>query len=362
MKRIYVSEPQLTGNERRYVLDCLDTNRLTMGTYVREFENMFARSTGVRYAVSCMNGTVALHLALLALDLQPGDEVLIPTLTYVATANAVAYCGATPVLCDVEPGTWTIRHEELFRKRSKRTKGILPVHLYGHPAEMDMINSAAQHFGWWVLEDAAEATFGIYRGRPVGALGTAATFSFYGNKIITTAEGGMVTTNDQRLHERMLLLRGQGMSTAIRYYHPVIGYNYRMTNLQGALGLAQLENASSQIERRSEVWQQYSQWFAENEIVSQSVSPSVRHAHWMYTILLPLGVDKGPFMDRLDGMGIETRPAFIPMHAMPMYRASKDQFPIAEDVARRGVNLPTHAGLTDEDVRRVCTSVMEALQ
>lgn len=362
VKRIHVAEPQLLGNELRYVTDCVTSRELTQGRYVADFEQRFAEFCGVRFAVACMNGTVALHLALLALDLQPGDEVLMPTLTYVATANAVRYCGATPVLCDVEPGTWCVSAEQVMRKRSKRTKGILPVHLYGHPADMDALNSLAMHFGWWVLEDAAEAHGATFKGRPVGALGTAATFSFYGNKIITCGEGGMVTTNDARLVERMRLFRGQGMSPSKRYFHPVVGYNYRMTNLQAALGLAQLEHVQEQLQLRRELVHQYRWWFNDMDtgVEVQSVRPIVSHSNWMFTILVPHGRDRDEIMQRLEAQQIETRPAFINMHQLPMY-ASRDAFPVADDVSRRGINLPTHTGMTHADVQRVCVAVTETL-
>lgn len=359
--RISVGQPVLGGNERTYLNDCLDQNFLTQGPYVHKFEERFAKLVYTKHALACSNGTTALHLALLSLGLGPGDEVLIPSLTYVATANAVAYCGATPVLCDVEDGTWTISGEEIMRKRTKRTKGIIPVHLYGHPADMDYINSLAMHYGWWVVEDAAEAIGAAYKGRPVGALGTMATFSFYGNKTLTTGEGGMVTTNDQRLHARMYMLRGQGMSTTQRYFHPMLGYNYRMTNLQGALGCAQLERLSSFLDRRKELWHTYSNWFRQNEIEFQTTSPNVTHGHWMFTILTPPGVDRDAVMQFLDEEGIETRPAFIPMHRLPMY-ADTHLYPISNSVSARGINLPTHAALSEDDLIRVCTATVEAIR
>jgi perosamine synthetase len=361
MKRIHVAEPQLLGNVRRYVLDCIDGNTISMGVYVTKFEETFARVLHVRHAVACMNGTAALHMALLALGVKPGDEVLVPTLTYVATANAVTYCGATPVLCDVEPGSWTIAPDEIERKRTLRTVGILPVHLYGHPARMFEINRIALSNGWWVLEDAAEALGATYADRQVGTLGRAGMFSFYANKIVTCGEGGMVTTNDNRLADQMRLLRGQGMSTTTRYYHPIVGYNYRMTNLQAAIGLGQLELLQAMQNRRQGLWDFYTRRCDDNDIEYQITKPGVRHGHWMFTILVPKGVNKSEVMQHLDDAGIETRPAFIPMHRMPMYTSSGD-YPVADDVALRGINLPTHGGLTPEDVERVCATVVEAFE
>ncbi|HEY2011897.1 MAG TPA: DegT/DnrJ/EryC1/StrS family aminotransferase, partial [Bryobacteraceae bacterium] len=227
-KTIPVSHPVLSGNEKRYVLECLETGWISsIGRFIRLFEDSFATYCEAGHAVACNNGTTALHLALAGLGTGPGDEVIVPTLTYIATANAVRYCGAQPVFVDSEPVTMAIDPARIEERITPRTKGIMVVHLYGHPADMDPILEIARRHGLYVVEDAAEAHGSLYRGRKVGSLGNAATFSFYGNKIITTGEGGMVTTNDSDLNQRIRILRGQGMDPERRYWFPVVGYNDR---------------------------------------------------------------------------------------------------------------------------------------
>jgi len=355
-----VAEPQLTGHELAYVTDCLTSNRLTHGRYVEAFEQAFAHACGMNHGVACANGTVALHLALLALGVKPGDEVLVPTLTYIATANAVAYCGATPVLCDVERETWCISMDEIHKRITPRTVGILPVHLYGHLAEMDTINAIAKAKNLWVLEDAAEAHGARYRGRPAGSLARASTFSFYGNKIITTGEGGMVLTNNTKDLETLRILRGQGMSLTQRYYHPVLGYNYRMTNIQGAIGLAQTERLHWHVEQHQAVDTAYRALLRAPEIGFQRPMSHTLSSGWMTTILVP-ALGRDDLMRRLAAVNIETRPAFLGAHRMPMY-ASREPFPVADEITARGINLPTHAGMTMDDVSYISGQVLTALR
>lgn len=354
-----VAEPQLIGRELELVTECMRSNQLTHGRYVEEFECAFAHACGMNHGVACSNGTVALHLALLALGVKPGDEVLVPTLTYIATANAVAYCGATPVLCDVEPETWCISPDEILKRKTPRTVGILPVHLYGHLAEMDLINQIADRYKWWVLEDAAEAHGATYRGRPAGALASASVFSFYGNKIITTGEGGMVLTNNRTMLDKLRLFRGQGMSPTQRYYHPVLGYNYRLTNLQAAIGVAQTEKLRWHVGQRQAVDLAYRALLRTPEIRFQRPMSYALSSGWMTTILVP-AFSRGPVMARLAEAKIETRPAFIGAHRMPMY-ASSELFPVADDITARGINLPTHAGMTMDDVQYISGQVLKAL-
>ena len=365
MDRISVAQPTLNGNERKYVLDCLDTNWISsVGKYIGAFEKAFAEFCGVKHAIATNNGTTALHLALVALDLQPGDEVIIPTVTYIATANAVRYCGATPVLVDVHAATMNIDPDEIERKVTPKTKGIIPVHLYGFPAEMDKINAIARKHGLWVVEDAAEAHGAEVSGRRVGSLGTCATFSFFGNKIVTTGEGGMVTTDDEQLAKKLLLFRGQGMDLARRYWFPVVGYNYRMTNIQAAIGLAQMEHVDQALSERARL----AGWYAEalkgleSEIVLPKDVPSTRQVFWMYNIFLREGgaERRDAVMKRLDEANIETRPVFYPMHVLPPYREDT-VYPVADLWAPRGINLPTHQALTQADVERIAASLKQAL-
>jgi perosamine synthetase len=366
MNRISVAQPVLSGNERKYVLDCLDTSWISsVGKYIGAFEETFARFCGVQHAIATNNGTTALHLALVALDLKAGDEVIVPTVTYIATANAVRYCGATPVLADVHAETMNIDPVDIERKITPRTKGIIPVHLYGHPAEMETINAIAQKHNLWVVEDAAEAHGAAINGRKVGSMGTCATFSFFGNKIVTTGEGGMVTTNDAALAAKLRLFRGQGMDLARRYWFPVIGYNYRMTNIQAAIGLAQMETIDKALSGRETL----AQWYAEalsdlkDQIVLPKEVPSVKQVHWMYNIFLREGgaPRRDAVMRALDEAGIETRPVFYPMHVLPPYKEDT-KYPVADLWAPRGINLPTHLALTRADVQRIADGLKEALR
>jgi perosamine synthetase len=365
MKRISIAQPKLCGNERKYVLDCLDSNWISShGKYIGAFEERFAEFCGVKHAVSTNNGTTALHLALVALGLTSGDEVIVPTVTYIATANAVRYCGATPVLADVSAETLNIDPCSIESKITPRTRGIIPVHLYGHPAEMEPIGKLASQHNLWILEDAAEAHGAEVDGRRVGGLGTCATFSFFGNKIITTGEGGMVTTDSDDLAYQLRLFRGQGMDPKRRYWFPVVGYNYRMTNIQAAIGLAQMEGIEEVLSQRETLVAWYNEALEDlgNKIILPKQSPWAKHVYWMYTIFLRLGTaqERDAIMRDLDGMGIETRPVFYPMHHLPPYREDTS-YPVADDWAQRGINLPTHRDLTRDDVIRIADSLKRVL-
>lgn len=365
MNRISVAYPNLAGNERKYVLDCLDTNWISsIGKYIGAFEKAFAKFCGVKHAIATNNGTTALHLSLVALDLKPGDEVIIPTVTYIATANAVRYCGATPILVDVCADTMNIDPKAIERNITLKTRGIIPVHLYGHPAEMEPINELARKHGLWIVEDAAEAHGAEVFGRKVGGLGTCATFSFFGNKIITTGEGGMVTTNDDNLAAKLRLFRGQGMDLKRRYWFPVIGYNYRMTNIQAAIGLAQMETIGNALSDREILANWYNDALADlqDKIILPKQQPWAKQVYWMYNIFLKDGGEqkRDTVMRYLDEMGIETRPVFYPMHVLPPYQEDT-VFPVADLWAQRGINLPTHQNLTQADVQRIANSLKIAL-
>lgn len=361
MNRISVAQPKMTGNERKYVLDCLDTNWISSnGKYIGAFEEAFAKFCGVKHAIAANNGTTALHLALVAMDLKPGDEVIIPTVTYIATANAVRYCGATPVLVDVCADTMNIDPADIERKITSNTRGIIPVHLYGHPADMTAVNRIAHKHGLWVVEDAAEAHGAEVNGQKVGTLGTCATFSFFGNKIITTGEGGMVTTDDDALAAKLRLFRGQGMDPKRRYWFPVIGYNYRMTNIQAAIGLAQMEGIEKALADR----QRLAKWYDEalSELRDQIILPVqaswAKQVYWMYNVFLRDGDAnrRDHVMRHLDEDGIETRPVFYPMHILPPY-LQDSSYPVADLWSQRGINLPTHLDLTRDDVDRIARSL-----
>ena len=365
MNRISVAQPKLEGNERKYVLDCLDTNWISSnGKYIGAFEEAFAAFCGVKHAVAANNGTTALHLALVALDLQPGDEVIIPTVTYIATANAVRYCGGVPVLVDVCADTMNIDPLQIEKAISPRTRGIIPVHLYGHPADMEQVSAIAKKHGLWVVEDAAEAHGAEVNGKRVGSMSECATFSFFGNKIVTTGEGGMVTTNDDAIAARLRLFRGQGVDPKRRYWFPVIGFNYRMTNIQAAIGLAQMETIEVSLRDRQEIARMYDEALGplKDLLVLPTTQAGMHHVYWMYTVFLRSGGEsrRDELMRALDDAGIETRPVFYPMHVLPPYKEDK-AYPVADEWAQRGLNLPTHQYLTRDDINRVASAISRAL-
>src|SRR3990172_5886206 len=282
--RIPVAAPDLSGNEEKYLVDALRSSWISStGPYIGRFEKEFAGACGTRSAIGVCNGTVALHLALLGLDVRPGDEVLVPSLTFIATANAVRYVGAEPVFVDIDPATWCMDPRRLEDHITRRTRGIIAVHLYGHPADMDAINAIAAVHGLWVIEDAAEAHFASYKGRPVGSLAGLATFSFYGNKIITSGEGGAVTLSDPHMETRLRALRGQGMDPHRRYYFPVTGYNFRMTNIACAILCAQMERREEILASRRRVFRSYRERMEDVKGIGfPPVAPWAEPAPWLF--------------------------------------------------------------------------------
>ena len=363
---IPVASPDLGGNEERYVVDAIRSSWISStGMYVDRFEREFSAACGTSTAMGVCNGTVALHLALLALGVRPGDEVLVPALTYVATANAVRYLGGEPVFVDVDPATWCIDPAKLEDAITRRTRGIVAVHLYGHPADMDAINRVAGIHGLWVVEDAAEAHFATYKGRPVGGLADIATFSFYGNKLITSGEGGAVTVSDPRLELRARTLRGQGMDPSRRYYFPVTGYNFRLTNVACALLCAQLERREAIIGRRREIFDAYRSGLADVAGIGfQPVAEWAVPAPWLFCITVhpeAYGRTRDELVKQLEVEGIETRPFFIPLNTLPPFREGArrrgDAVPVVEALGASGLNLPTFGALARDDQTRVIEAI-----
>jgi len=360
---IPVWEPVLDGNEKRYVLDCLETNWISsLGSYITRFEETMARWCGVPHAVACSSCTTGLHLALTALGIGPGDEVLIPDFTLIVSANTVIQAGARPVLVDADPKTWCIDPAKIEAKVGPRSRAIMPVHMYGHPCDMEAILSIARRHGLLVIEDCAEAHGARIGDRPVGSFGDAACFSFYGNKILTTGEGGMVLCSDPALADRMRLLRNQAFDHP-RFVHREVGFNYRLTNVQAAIGLAQAERADEKVERKREIARWYAEAFAGVEDVELPwEAPGAKNVYWMYSVVLEHG-NRVQVMERLRSENIETRPFFVPLHQQPLYAAAcrGERFPIAEEVAAGGLNLPSGNELTEATVERLATALRAAL-
>jgi perosamine synthetase len=366
MPRIPLAAPDLSGNELAYVTDAVRSSWISsIGPYIDRFEEEFARVCGTRVALSVCNGTAALHIALLALGAGPGDEIIVPSLTYVATANSVRYVGAEPVFADVDPATWCLDPEAVESAVTPRTRGIIAVHLYGHPADMDALGAVASSHDLWIVEDAAEAPLATYKGRPVGSLARIATFSFYGNKPFTSGEGGAITLDSPELEQAARLMRGQGMDPERRYYFPITGYNYRLTNVACALLCAQIERSESLIARRREIFAQYRELL--DDVPGLEFQPHAEWAQptpWLFSVL----VDKrryGRSRDELAGAlakdGIETRPFFIPLHTLPPFREASarrgESLPATDDLAARGLNLPTYTQLERDEVVAVAEAV-----
>ena len=362
MSRIPIYQPSLSGREKEYVLDCLDSNWISSkGDYIDRFEAGFRDLVQVRHAASVCNGTVALHLALVALGMGPGDEIIVPTLTYIASVNAIAYTGATPVFVDSLRDTWQMDPADVRRKITPRTRAIMAVHLYGHPCDLQALGDIAREHGLFLVEDCAEAIGSLYQGKPVGGFGHIATFSFYGNKTITTGEGGMVVTNDQTLYERCVHFKGQGLAAHRQYWHDVVGYNYRMTNICAAIGLAQLDQVDEFIARKRQVAAWYREGLAGLGVESHGEHGDVLNTHWMCSILARDATQRDALRAHLEADGIETRPLFYPVHTMPMYSAKFQRHVVAEELGWRGINLPSWPGLTHDQVMQVCESIRTCL-
>lgn len=360
---IPVYEPWIGALELERVTRCVKSGWISsIGEEIREFESRFAALCGRRFGVACSNGTTALHLALAALGIAAGDEVIIPALTFVATANAVRYTGATPIFADADPESWNLDPAAVERRLTRRTRAIVAVHLYGQPADMARLRAIARGAGVAVVEDAAEAHGARYRGRPVGSLGELACFSFYGNKMVTTGEGGMVLTASAKLDARLRLLRDHAMSPRRRYYHAEIGFNYRMTTLQAALGLAQLDRLDEIVARKRRIAEWYREGLGGLPVELPAKIAGSENVYWMFSVLLARGARLGRdrLGRRLAERGIDSRPFFVPLPELPPYRDGR-RYPVATDLAARGLNLPSGPLLSRAQVRRICHAIADLL-
>jgi perosamine synthetase len=354
-----ISRPSLGPLESEYVMRAVDSGWISsIGEFITRFEEEFAKFCGCRHAIAVSNGTAAIHLALRALEIGQGDEIIVPDLSFIATANAVLASGAEPVFADIDRETLCLDPADIEGKITPRTKAIMPVHIYGHPADMNAICDVAQRYGLKVIEDAAEAHGATIRSRRVGSLGDCATFSFYANKILTTGEGGMVTTNDPLIAERCRVLRDHAMSKQKRYWHEEPGYNYRMTNLQAAVGCAQIARSAELLRKRAEIFG----WYVEqlkgiNGISLNRRAPWAEPCYWMVCAEFDQldEAKRETLMRRLAEAGVDTRPYFYPMSDMPYFE--KADTPVAHELYARGITLPTYFDLTKDDVSVICWTV-----
>jgi len=360
---IPVYKPWLTNLEREYVLDCLDSTWISSkGQYIERFEREFANYVGARHAVAVCNGTVAVHLTLLGLGIGPGDEVIVPTLTFIASVNPIIYCGATPVFVDSDPNTWQMDPIDVARKIGPRTKAIMVVHLYGHPANMEALQKLADRTGVRIIEDCAEAIGSRIQGRHVGGFGDIAAFSLFGNKTITTGEGGMVVTNSDDLHDLVVRLKGQGLAANRVYWHDLVGYNYRMTNICAAIGCAQMTRIHQIVDSKYELANRYRRRInkLEGVVMHECQDDHFVHSYWMVTVLVRRGT-RDRVMAFMREKGIETRPVFYPLHQMPMYRHYGAVCPVADELGERGINLPSWPRLSDAELTRIVDALAQGV-
>lgn len=352
-------QPDLTGNEKDYVLQCLDSTWISSkGRFIAEFESSFATFVGTPHAASVCNGTVALHLALLAIGVGPGDEVIVPSFTYVASVNAIRYVGAIPVFCDSRPDTWQMDPDDLVGRIGPKTKAVMAVHLYGGACDMARLAEICQRHNLKLVEDCAEAIGTRIQNHHVGTFGDVATFSFFGNKTITTGEGGMVVSPKKETDAVIRHLRGQGLAANREYWHDIVGYNYRMTNLCAAIGLAQLERVDSILSAKASLAHRYQAALDATPLAFQScLGDEESPSYWMVTVLTPEAADRDPLRAALSEAGVETRPAFYPVHTMPMYHDESLRLPVAESIASRGINLPSWHRIPDASLTEICDAI-----
>jgi perosamine synthetase len=368
---IPVNEPLLDGNEKKYLLECIDTGWISSeGPFIKRFEEEFAANVGRRHAVAVANGSLALDAAVYALGLQKGDEVLLPSFTIISCAAAIVRAGAVPVAIDAEASSWNMNPNEIERSITKKTKAIMVVHIYGLPCDMKPILALAQKYGLKIIEDSAEMHGQTYSGFPCGSFGDISIFSFYPNKHITTGEGGMIVTDSDELAERCRQLRNLCFIPGRRFVHEELGWNMRMTNLQAALGVAQLERLPFFVEKKRSMGQMYTELLKDVPGLQLPLTHTsfAKNIYWVYGIVLDdsFDFDADEAMRRLGAAGVGTRPFFWPMHEQPVLLRMgyfKDAIcPVAERIARRGFYIPSGMALTEVQIRNVAEVVREVIR
>ena len=367
---IPVNEPLFDGNEKKYLNQCIDEGWISSeGPFVKEFEEKFSSYLGSKYGIAVCNGTVALETALFAAGITKGDEVIMPTFTIISCAAAALRLGAKPVLVDSEPETWNMDVTQIEGKITNRTKAIMPVHIYGHPVDMDPVMELTEKYDLKVIEDAAEVHGALYKGKKAGAIGDVGSFSFYANKIITTGEGGMVVTDDEETAERARSYRNLCFKPGHRFYHTELGENFRMTNLQAAVGVAQVEQIDRFVGIKRRNAQRYTEGLGEIRGIKTPVEKEwAKNVYWMYAIELSedLGITAEQMAELLAEKGIGTRPFFLGLHEQPVFHDMGlfvgERYPVAERIARQGLYLPSGHTLTDEQIGAVCEAVRTVVE
>lgn len=354
--------PEIRGNEWKYIKECLDTGWVSSaGGFVSLFEEKFSEYTGAREAVVTVNGTSALHLALMSLGIKEGDEVIVPSMTFISPVNAIRYVGAEPVFADVCRDTYVMDADKVEELVTKKTRAILPVHIYGHPVDMDTILEIASRHGLYVIEDATESLGSLYKGRHTGTIGHAGCFSFNGNKLITTGAGGMLVTNDEKIGKRAKYLSNQTKTVTENggFFHEEAGYNYRMPNLLAAMGLAQLENTDDFIGIKRDNAKYYMELLKDMDGISLPAQREwATNVFWLFSILVEDSyyLNRDELIKKLREEEIESRPFFIPIHTMPPYKDCRcGNLDVTMDISKRGINLPSSVGLKKSDIEKVCS-------
>jgi perosamine synthetase len=369
MALIPVFRPLLNGNEKKYLLECIKTGWISSeGNFVKKFEEEFAARVGRKYGIAVCNGSAAMDIAVKALDIKPDDEVIIPTFTIISSAASVVRTGATPVVVDSDPVTWNMDINQIKTKLTAKTKAIIAVHTYGLPVDMDQLMTVAKKYNLKVIEDAAEMHGQTYKGRPCGSFGEISIFSFYFNKIVSTGEGGMVLTDNQEIAERCRLLRNLSFSPERRFFHEELGWNYRITNLQAAVGLAQLERLDEFVRGRRKLGKYYTQLFSKIPQIQLPLEKTgyAENIYWVYGMVLgdKLSFDAAEAIRRLaKNYRVEARPFFWPMHEQPVFLKmglfKNESCPISERLARRGLYIPTGMGLTNKEIQMVVNGIRD---
>ena len=354
--KIPVYKPKLSLNASKYVNDCLESNWISSkGKYLDKFEKKFSNYLGTENATTVSNGTTALHLALRVLGIGPGDEVIVPTLTYIASVNSIAYVGAKPVFVDSETETWNLDTSLIEKNISKKTKAIMAVHLYGNPCNMNVLQRLCKKYNLFLIEDVAEALGSTYKNEFLGTFGDVSTFSFFGNKTITTGEGGMVVSKDKSIIDKVKYLKNQARisSPSKEYWHEDIGYNYRMTNICAAIGLSQIEEINSILTKKKRLLLWYKSLLSECPLIFQLSSKNSESSVWMVSVLTENQETRSNLRFFLEKKEIETRSLFNPIHKMPVFYSTKS-FPVSEDISIRGLNLPSYPSLKKREVFKIC--------
>lgn len=358
---IPIYKPFLEGNEKEYIIDCIDSTWISsQGKYINLFETAVKNYVKREFASSCSNGTTALDLAFKAIDLSPGDEVITTSFTYVASTNSVLANGGIPVFVDIEKDSWNIDFSLIEERITSKTRAILVSNIYGYLPDFDQLKRICKKNNLYLIEDAAESFGAKYKEEYSGGIGDISTFSFFGNKTITAGEGGMVLTDDKKLYDRIQQLKNQGNSETRKYYHEILGFNYRMTNIQAAIGLAQFEQLEYILKRKKEIFTHYFNELQGKVVFQKPINDQVQPSYWIITILFEDEIQMSKVKDALEKNNIDTRPLFYPVDKLDFYDSANDLY-LTEKIYTKGICLPSYPGITDSELKLITDTVKSSL-